>query len=547
MTAMTGGQALVRSLEREGVKTIFGLPGIQLDWAFDALHEARERVKVVHVRHEQAAGYMADGAARSTGEPAVFLVVPGPGVLNASAALATAYACSAPVLCLTGQISSELIGVGRGVLHEIDDQLGMLRHLTKWAARAGTPGEVPGVIHEAFRQMRSGRPRPAAVEVPPDVLQMTGEVRLGEPLPPERLPADPEKLARLAERLGKAERPVLLAGSGVHVGGAWQELRGLAEALEAPVVMSDAGRGALPDSHRLAFNQLALPDLLPGADAVLAVGTKMLDFARQPIRLAAGQWLARIDAEASQLSRNAVADLPILGDAGLALAALVDRVGAGNRRRPERAAELAALKRAIREDMDAAEPQARFGKALRDRLPDDGIVVSEMTQVGYWGDLGFPIERPRSYLTSGYQGTLGAGFPTALGAQVANPDRRVVSINGDGGFMFNVQELATAAQHNIPLITVVFDDGAFGNVQRIQERQFGGRTIASELRNPSFAKVAEVFGVQGIRAEGPDGLDAALKEAVDSASPTLIHVPVGPMPPFRLLIRERMAQRMALR
>jgi acetolactate synthase-1/2/3 large subunit len=271
----------------------------------------------------------------------------------------------------------------------------------------------------------------------------------------------------------------------------------------------------------------------------------MLDFARQPIRLAAGQFLARIDAEAAQLSRNAVADLPILGDAKLALAALANAVGQPRARRAERAAELAALKRTIRAEMDSADPQARFGKALRDRLPEDGIVVSEMTQVGYWGDLGFPIERPRSYLTSGYQGTLGAGFPTALGAQVANPDRRVVSINGDGGFMFNVQELATAAQHNIPLITVVFDDGAFGNVRRIQERSFAGRTIASELKNPSFSRLAEVFGVQGIRAEGPDGLDAALKEAVDAKAPTLIHVPVGPMPPYRLLVREQMAQRLA--
>ena len=542
---MTGGQALVQSLKREGVRTVFGLPGIQLDWAFDALHEERERIKVVHPRHEQAAAYMADGAARSTGEPGVFLVVPGPGVLNTTAALATAYACSSPVLCLTGQISSDLIGIGRGVLHEIEDQLGVLRHVTKWAARASTPGEVPTLVHEAFRQLRSGRPRPVALEIPPDVLQMTGEVRLGQALEPERLPGDPERLARLAERLGRAERPLILAGSGVLVGAAWEELRTLAEALGAPVVMSDAGRGALPDSHALAFNQLALPDLLPTADAVLAVATKMLDFARQPIRLAAGQWLARVDADAAQLNRNATADLTVLADAKLALASLWERVGQPRARRAERTAELAALKRAIRGEMDAAEPQASFGRALRDRLPEDGIVVSEMTQVGYWGDLGFPIERPRSYLTSGYQGTLGAGFPTALGVQVANPARRVVSINGDGGFMFGVQELATAAQHGIPLITVVFDDGAFGNVKAIQNRSFGGRTIASELKNPRFDELGRVFGVNGVRAEGPAGLDAALREAVDAKAPTLVHVPVGPMPPFRLLIREKMAQRMA--
>ena len=544
MATLTGGQALVESLKREGVATLFGLPGIQLDWAFDALHAARDQIRVVHTRHEQAAGYMADGFARTTGQVGVFLVVPGPGVLNAAAALATAYACSSPVLCLTGQINSDLIGIGRGVLHEIDDQLGLLRHLTKWAARANTPGEVPIVVHEAFRQLRSGRPRPVAVEVPPDVLQATGEVRLGQPLPPERLAGDTEKLERAAVLLGRSERPLLLAGGGVLAAGAWEELRALAEALEAPVALSDNGRGALPDGHDLAQTQLALPDLLPGADVVLAVGTKMVDFARQPIRLGAGQQLVRIDADPTQLNRNTPSDLPIAADAKLALGELVNRLSRHNRARTPRRAELSALKRAIADEVNAAEPQASFGRALRSALPDDAIVVSEMTQLGYWCNFGFPVERPRGYLTSGYQGTLGAGFPIALGAQVANPDRPVVSINGDGGFMFNVQEIATAVQHRIPLTVVVFDDGAFGNVRRIQERSFGGHTIASELRNPSFARLAELFGMRGLRAEGPSGLTTSLKAALEGGGPTLIEVPVGPMPMFLRQIRERLAQKL---
>ncbi|HEY3081940.1 MAG TPA: thiamine pyrophosphate-dependent enzyme [Chloroflexota bacterium] len=545
MPTLTGGQALVESLKREGVGTIFGLPGIQLDWAFDALYAARDQIRVVHPRHEQAAGYMADGFARTTGQPGVFLVVPGPGVLNATAALATAYACSSPVLCITGQISSDLIGIGRGVLHEIDDQLGMLRHVTKWAARASTPGEVPIVVHEAFRQLRSGRPRPVEIEIPPDVLQMSGEVRLGQPLPPERLAGDPEKLERAATLLGRASSPLILSGGGVLAAGAWEELRALAEALEAPVVMSDNGRGALPQSHDLAQIQFTLPDLLPRADVVLAVGTKMVDFARQPIRLATGQQLVRIDADPTQLNRNTLADVPIAADAKLALGELADRVGRYSRARTPRRAELAALKRALADELNGAEPQASFGRTLRAQLPDDAIVVSEMTQLGYWCNFGYPVEQPRSYLTSGYQGTLGAGFPIALGAQVANPDRRVVSINGDGGFMFNVQELATAVQHDIPLTVVVFDDGAFGNVRRIQEQSFAGHTIASELRNPSFARLAEVFGMRGIRAEGPSGLAAGLKQALDGSGPTLIEVPVGPMPMFLRRIRERLAEKLA--
>src|SRR5438132_10485444 len=193
-SVMTGGQALVRSLKREGVRTIFGLPGTQLDFAFDALYEERDAIRVIHTRHEQAAAYMADGYARSTGEVGVFLVVPGPGVLNASASLATSFANNVPVLCVTGQIASELIGIGRGVLHEVDDQLGMLRHLTKWTARARTPGDAPYVVHEAFRQLRSGRTRPVAIEIPPDVLESPAEVCLGEPLAPQKQAGDPALL-----------------------------------------------------------------------------------------------------------------------------------------------------------------------------------------------------------------------------------------------------------------------------------------------------------------------------------------------------------------
>ncbi len=544
MATMTGGQALVQTLKAEGVDTIFGLPGIQLDWAFDALHAEREAIRIVHTRHEQAAGYMADGYARTTGRPGVYLVVPGPGVLNTTAALATAYACNAPVLCLTGQINSDLIGIGRGVLHEIEDQVGLLRHVTKWAARALAPAQIPGLVHEAFRQMKSGRPRPVALEIPPDVLQAIADVEIGQAARGIRVAGDSERLERAAVALGRAERPLILSGGGVLAAGAWEDLRALAEALEAPVVLSDNGRGALSERHHLAQNQLSLADLLPPADVILAIGTRMLDISRLPIRLGTGQTLIRIDADATQLGRGTLPTIGINADAGLALTELIDRVGRHNRRRPSRRAELEAIKAALRAEFDRADPQAGFSRALRSALPDDAIVVSESTQVGYFATVGLPIYEPRTYLTSGYQGTLGYGFPTALGAQVGNPDRRVVSLNGDGGFMFNVQELATAAQHAIPLITIVFDDGAFGNVRRIQEHSFGGRTIASDLRNPPFARVAEMFGVAGVRAETADGLAGALREALGHRGPTLIEVPVGPMPMFLREIRERLAARL---
>ena len=544
-TALTGGQALVQSLLREGVDTIFGIPGIQLDWAYDAIHAARGQIRVIHTRHEQATAYMADGYARSTGRVGVYLVVPGPGVLNTTAALSTAFACNSKVLCLTGQIQSDLIDVGRGILHEVDDQLGMLRHVTKWAARATAPSEIPALVHEAFRQMHSGRPRPVMIEVPPDVLMASRDARLGEPLAAERSAPDPDAIERAAELLGAAERPLIVAGGGVQVAEAWPELRRLAELLGAPVAMTYNGLGSLPASHPLAFSFIGLPRLLPEADAVLGVGSRLVQFPNRSVAPRPGAPFIRIDVDGSQMYRGAPPTVPIVADAKLALAALVEAVERHNRQRPDRSAELAALKAEILDDINTLEPQASLGRALRDELPDDAIFVSESTQVGYWAQWGgWPAEHPRSFLTSGYQGTLGYGFPTALGAQVGNPDRRVVSINGDGGFMFNVQELATAVQHEIPLTTIVFDDGAYGNVRRIQEHQFGGRTIASDLRNPSFAKLAEVFGMQGIRAEGPDNLRAALRAAASHPGPTLIEVPVGPMPMILSHLQQRAAARL---
>ncbi len=545
MPEMTGGQALARTLKQEGIRTVFGLPGVQLDWAFDALYEERGAIQVVHTRHEQAAAYMADGYARTTGQIGTYLVVPGPGVLNTMAALATAYACSSPVLCLTGQIQSDLIDLGRGLLHEVPDQLGILRHVTKWAGRAATPGEIPGIVHEACRQLRSGRPRPVAIEIPPDVLQRRADVDIGQPLPHERTAGDPEALEKAAEALGRAERPIILAGGGVLAAGAWDELRQVAEMLEAPVLMSGNGRGALSDRHPLASNVYALPALMPTADAVLAVGTRMVLGGANLIQVGARP-LVRIDADAAQFHRSVAPTIGVAGDARLALAELANRLGRHNRQRASRRAEMDEVRRALDEQLGAVEPQASFGRALRDELPDDAIVIGESTQVGYWARFGFPVYAPRSYVGSGYQGTLGNGFPTGLGAQVGNPSRRVVSLNGDGGFMFNVQELATAAQHRIPLTTVVFDDGAFGNVRRIQENQFGGRTIASELRNPGFAKLAELHGMLGIKAEGPDAFRAALRDALASESPSLIEVPVGVMPMF-LRQMQTIAQRMAER
>jgi acetolactate synthase-1/2/3 large subunit len=533
MPKMTGGEALIQQIKMEGIDTIFGLPGIQLDWAFDAIHAELSHFRVIHTRHEQAAAYMADGYARASGKTGMFLVVPGPGLLNAGAALATAYACSSPVLCVTGQIQSDLIGVGRGALHEINSQMETIASVTKWQGRAMKPADIPALVHEAFRQLQTGRPRPVEVEVPPDVLEASGEVTLFEPETPSKPALDADLIEKAAEALGRAAKPVIFAGGGVIAGGASQELQQLAELLEAPVLMTNNAKGTLSDRHHLAHNVRAARYLAPEADVILAVGTRFTvstGAAGPPAWLTRDKTVIQLDIDPEEVGRNYPPDIAIIGDAANALAQLAHRAERYNRARPSRHDELTALKADFVKEGAQTRPQADFALAIRAELPDDGVFVQESTQVGYWSGPFFPVYGPRTYLTSGYQGTLGYGFPTALGAQVGVPNRRVVSVNGDGGFFYNVQELSTMAQQNIPLVAIVFNDNAYGNVKRIQQNRFGGRTIASDLLNPDMLKLADAFGIEGRRVHTPGALRTALHEVFRQNNPVLIEVPVGPMP-----------------
>lgn len=534
MPTLTGGQALIQQLRLEGVDLIFGLPGVQMDWAYDALYDAREYLQVLHTRHEQATAYMADGYARTSGRVGVCMVVPGPGVLNTTAALSTAYACSSPVLCISGQIPSFQIGKGRGMLHEIPNQLEAMGSVTKWAARALTPAEVPALVHNAFEQLGSGRPRPVEIEVPLDVLQAQGEVDLLSPATTARGgTGDPDVIERAAEALGKAQRPVLIVGGGVLSSGAWTEVQQLAEMLEAPVIMTQNGRGVLSDRHYLAQIPPAAATLVPKADVIMAIGTRFLQPSVAAWRLKEGQTFVQMDVDPEEIGRNQQPDIGIQADAKAGVAELVRRTARHNGKRASRKEELEALKGDITAFFNGEGHRAPLALAVRRALPDDGVLIGEMTQVAYWCNTGaFPIYHPRSYVTPGYQGTLGFGFATALGAKVANPDRAVVSISGDGGFMFNVQELSTMAKHNIPLVAVVFNDHAFGNVKRIQQVSFAGRNIAVDLQNPDFMKLADAFGVQGMRATSPEQLTASIERGLGDGKPTLIEVPVQPMPPL---------------
>jgi acetolactate synthase-1/2/3 large subunit len=537
----TGGEILAQQLVREGVAHVFGVPGQQLYHAIDGLVQVADRIQFISTRHEQGAAYMADGYARTTGRESVCMVVPGPGVLNSLAALATAYACSSPVLCIAGQIPSRLIGKHLGVLHEVPHQSRLFESVTKWHALASSADDIPGLVAEAFRQLRRGRPRPVAIEIPPDVLEATTDAELVESTPASalRVAPDPVTLDRAATVLAGARRPAIYAGWGVQAAEASDELRRIAELLQAPVVMSRGGGGALSARHPLAATKLSGRKLMPDADVVLAVGTR---FRRYSGASGPGgaepRVVVHVDADPETLATRGEDDVRLLGDARLGLSELLRRLDGrpGMSDRPSRAGEVARARQWAVEQLAPIEPQMSYLRAIRRALPEDGILVSELTQVGYTIRVGFEFLAPRTNITPGYQGTLGYGFPTALGAKVGNPTKAVVSINGDGGFGWCLQELATARKYDIGVAVVIFNDGAYANVQRELQDRFQGRWLGTDLVNPDFLALAAAFGVPGIRVDGPDHLERALRDILALDGPALIEVPVGDMPdPWPLL------------
>ncbi len=526
MQRMTTAEAVVETLVQHGVTTLFGVPGVHNDPLFDALYGAQNRIRLLHPRHEQTAAYMALGAALATGRPQVFAAVPGPGVLNSSAALLTAWGMEAPVLALAGQIPAHAIDRGYGHLHEIPDQLGVLRHLTKHAARITGPHEASARVANAICLALSGRRRPVALECAIDVWHEAGPAPLIPPIPPVMPPVDPEAVERAARLLGAATRPLIVAGGGAQDAG--PEVLALAEMLEAPVASYRRGRGVIPTGHRLAVPYPIAHRLWAEADLVFGIGTRLYTHQSQ-WGLDSGLQIMRLDVDPEEPGRFREPDCAIVADAAAGLRALLAVLPAHNAVRTSREAELAGHRAWLAERLSRLEPQMGFLRAMRAALPEDGILVDEVTQLGFAARVAFPVDRPRSFF-SGYQDNLGYGFGTALGAKAACPERAVLSIAGDGGFGYQAMELATAKRHGLAVVVVVFDDGAFGNVRRIQQQAWGGRMIGWDLANPDFCRFADSFGIASYRATTADELEARLREAFALNAPALVHVPVGEMP-----------------
>ena len=532
----TIAQHILDGMKATGIRQLFCLPGVQNDPFFDAVVDAREWLEVIVTRHEQGCAYMAMGAAQATGQPTAMCVVPGPGLLNASAGLSSACGGGARVLAIVGQIHSPLLGRGFRVLHELDDQPAVLRQVTKHAAIIRDTDNAALQIQGAFDELVSGTPRPVAIEVPADLWAKPAPGVVGRGV--RTMPTiDVAAVDAAAAKLGDAVNPLIWVGSGAQ--DAAPAVRRLADLLQAPVSTRRMGHGVLDETDPL-FVPLGLAHRMwNDVDLVLGIGSR-IEF---PLLQwgSAGVNLIQINTDHDELDRHGIGALGIHGDAAEAVPMLVDRLA--DLQRPDRTAELRARRDEFFNDIAVLEPQLSYLAAIRDALPDDAILVEDVTQMTFVAHFAYQFTKPRTFLSSGFAGTLGAAVATGIGAKAGVPDRTVVTITGDGGFLFTATELASAVQHHIRAITVVFNDNAFGNVRRIQQERFGiERTIASTLVNPDIVAFAESFGCLGLRANDPHELGDALRTAMNHDGPVVVEVPVGEVPspwPFIVLPRLR--------
>jgi len=514
---------VVQALRQSGIDQLFCIPGVQNDDFFNVLVDAPD-IKPIVTRHEQGASYMAMGAAQVTGKPAACCVVPGPGMLNAAGGLTSAYWGYARVLAVIGQIATSQQGRHFGALHDLPDQNAILQQLTKHAVQVHDPAAAAGQIQQAVDALHSDIPRPVSIEVPVDVWGAKARGSIGAPTVsvPQAASADIERAAAI---IASAERPMFVVGSGAYDAG--PEVIALAEQVQAVVTTRRMGHGVVPTSHELFVPLTGAYDMWPDADVVVGIGSR--------IEWPLGTWgydddltLIQINVDETELNRHGITEVGLHADAAQACAALSAAIGTLDK--PSRAEEIAQVRASFWDRSAHIEPQRSYCSAIRDVMPADGVFVEDVTQIGFAAHLWYDHQQPRTFLSSGAAGTLGAGTAVAIGASAAT-DRPVIGVTGDGGFLFTATELATAVQHDIACNIVLFNNNSYGNVKRIQRERFGeDRTIASTLQNPDFAKMAESFGVRYWHADSPENLRPALGASIEHDGPCLVEVTVDPMP-----------------
>ena len=533
MPYLTGAQAVIATLRSHGVDTIFGIPGVHTLPLYDVML-GEPGLRHVLARHEQGAGFMADGYARASGKPGVVSTITGPGVTNVATPVASAYADSVPLLVISTSVSRASLGRPRGDLHELKNQFGVMEALAGWAREVSQVEEIPGALHDAFRVMRNGRSRGAYLQIPLDLLMVEAEMEMPEPAPAAPPRPSQEQIATLVRMLSQSQRPLIVVGEGVTLAGANEQLARLAELLGAPVLLGHKSHDVLPADHPLCVTptNYGFPDemrsLLAESDLTLVIGSKLGAGRTGNGRLPLPSPIVQIDIDPAEIGRQYPVTLGIAADARFALEALLEALQDMPRSWASRGEEVARLRDALRTHAQRIFRSVALLDAVREGLPRNGLVVADMTMLGYASAEYLPMYEPRTYIHSSELCSIGCGLPMAIGAKVGAPERPVVTLCGDGGFLLNVGELATAVQEQIDVVTVILNDSTYTAVKRDQARHFDGRYIATDLQAPDYVVLARAFGIEGMRANSPDELRNAISAATSRSGSTLIEVPLPP-------------------
>ncbi|HQX61995.1 MAG TPA: thiamine pyrophosphate-binding protein [Thermomicrobiales bacterium] len=528
---VTGGSAAIAAIEAAGVDVVFGIPGVHTLALYDGLHG--RKIRHILARHEQGAGFMADGYARATGKPGVALIITGPGITNVATAVGEAYADSSPVVVISSQVEREYAGKMRGNLHDLRDQSGLMGIVTKQSTKVHEHRDIAGQVYGAIQASTAGRPRPVHVEVPLDVLAEVGPFAEPELHPTYRATPTVETVEKAAAALASARRPIIYVGGGAS--DASEPITALAEILGAPVLCSIMGKGVVADDNPYSLGHAWDPwgrenpadSLLAEADLVLVIGSKLgaqeTNFWQMPFP----ERMIRVDVDPSEINLNYPnPEIGIIADARATaeslLAALNNAGDIAPRWSPDEVAE-------VRERITETRRDPQFGgyiDAMREALPREGIIVHDMTMMSYLMGDSFPVYAPRTYMFPANYGTLGFSVPAAIGAKIGRPDVSVVAVVGDGGFQFTMQEVATAIQFEVTVPIVIFNDSTYTAVDSAMKHSFSGQAMATELVNPDYVKLADAYGIPGVRANSPEELRDAVVAAFERRGPTIIDVPI---------------------
>lgn len=525
---MTGAQILLECLEREGVEVIFGYPGGQVIPIYDALYDAK--IKNILVRHEQGAVHAADGYARSTGKIGVCLATSGPGATNLVTGIATAYMDSVPLVAITGQVPTTLLGCDS---FQEADITGITIPITKHNFLVKDIKDIPRVVKEAFHIAGTGRPGPVLIDIAKDITTFTDKFEYPETVDlPGYKPnyiGNVRQVKDAVEAILKAERPVLYVGGGAVSSGAHQEVLRLAEMLDIPVTTTLMGMTAFPSRHPLSLGMLGMHGTAYAnfavceTDVLIAVGARFDDRVTGNLdTFATKAKVIHIDIDPAEIGKNVEVDIPIVGDVKSVLEMILERVTPQTR--PEWHAQIKAWKEAypLGYETNGLKPQ-RVIEEIHRITKGEAIICTEVGQHQMWTAQFYPFSRPRSLITSGGLGTMGFGFPAAIGAQIGNPDRLVVNIAGDGSFQMNIQELGTVVAHEIPVKVIILNNFYLGMVRQWQEFFFQKRYSGTVLEsNPDFVKIAEAYGASGFRITHPDELVETLEKALNTLGPVVV-------------------------